>query len=128
VGGHVTDAGIPLKEQLPWRAAPDFASVLGVRGGIFDVFPGGAGEHIAMVRGVLERPLDARLSINISVHSRAGIPFARGSTVISPGDRSFEAGLALLAMEGYAHLKATKRQAIADRVWTRRAYALLSAR
>ena len=42
---------------------------------------------------------------------------------VSKGDREFRAPLALLAMEGYAHISTAERQAIHQRVWQRRAYA-----
>jgi hypothetical protein len=59
----------------------------------------------------------------VRVHSRAGIPLATAAIDVNKGDREFKASLALLAMEGYAHLGPAERQAIHQRVWQRRAFA-----
>jgi len=76
-----------------------------------------------MLHGSLVRPLSSPLRLLLRVHSSAGIPLASVIVEVSAGDGSFQTPpLAVLAMEGYAHLAPAARRAVEQRVWSRRAY------
>jgi hypothetical protein len=112
-------------ERLPWQGDRRVMSSLGILSDL-EVCPSPT-DAVPHVRGVLAAPLAAKASLVVRVHSRAGIPLASASVDLKPGDREFEAGLTLLAMEGYAHLSRRARQEVERRVWSRRAYATGSA-
>jgi hypothetical protein len=82
------------------------------------------GEELPKLRCLLSRPVPEQVSLVVRVHSRAGIPLASVAVEVNPGDRAFETSrVAVLAMEGYAHLNRAERQAVERRVWSRRAFA-----
>ena len=112
-------------ERLPWRVDGRLVRTLGVLGDL-EICPQEAG-ILPRVRCALPRPVTAKVSLTVRVHSRAGIPLAYASVDVNPGDRAFEAPLALLAMEGYVHLGRRARQDVERRVWSRRAFATGSA-
>jgi hypothetical protein len=64
----------------------------------------------------------------LRVHNSAGIPIIEGHCMIEAGQRQvvFEA-LRPLGIEAYAHKSAAEQQAVARRIWGRRAYGVLSA-
>jgi hypothetical protein len=85
-------------------------------------------EDMPTLRCVLARPATSKASLLLQVHSRAGIPLAAAVVGVAPGDRAFETPpLAMLAMEGYAHLAPGARRAVERRVWSRRAYVTVTA-
>jgi hypothetical protein len=113
-------------DRLPMRIESRVSRVLGLRQGDLEIWPGTPGE-LPNLRCVLPRPATAKASLVLRVHSRAGIPLASGSIDVHPGDQMFETSLAVLAMEGYAHLGRADRRLIEERVWLRRSFATLSA-
>jgi hypothetical protein len=113
-------------ERLPWRVEGRLALALGMPPGDLEICPKDTGE-LPSLRCVLSRPATTKVSMLLRVHSRAGIPLAHATIVVNPGDRGFETPLAVLAMEGYAHLGREERLAIERRVWLRRSFATGSA-
>ena len=111
---------MPGIERLPWRGDHRVIHSLRILGDL-EVCPSPRGTF-PHVRGAFAAPLAAKALLVLRVHSRAGIPLAFASVDLGPGDRDFEAGLTLLAMEGYAHLGERARQEVERRVWSRRAY------
>jgi hypothetical protein len=109
-------------DRLPWRVDTRLAAALGGDSGEIQVRLDEQDQGLTL-RGVLPRPAVARVSLILRIHSSAGIPLASASISLSPGDRSFEAPIAFLAMEGYSHFAREKREAIERRVWLRRAFA-----
>jgi hypothetical protein len=112
-------------ERLPWQGDRRVMRSLGILSDL-EVCPSPT-DAVPHVRGVLTAPLAANASLVVRVHSRAGIPLAFASVDLRPGDREFETGLTLLAMEGYGHLSQRARREVERRVWSRRAYATGSA-
>lgn len=108
-------------ERLPWRVDGRLARALGGPDHL-EVCTQAPGA-LPIVRCVLARPVAARVSLTVRVHSRAGIPLAQASVDVNPGDSGFETTLALLAMEGYTRLGRRAREEVQRRVWSRRAYA-----
>jgi hypothetical protein len=113
-------------DRLPLRIESRTARVLGLRQGDLEICPGTPGD-LPSLRCVLPRPVTAKASLVLRVHSQAGIPLASASIDVHPGDRMFETSLAVLAMEGYAHLGRADRRLVEERVWVRRSFATLSA-
>jgi hypothetical protein len=115
--------GADTLEQLPFRVDGPLASALGISAGHLEVRPRGS-QDLPALRCVLPRPVRGPLSLVVRVHSKAGIPLAAAPVAIADGDSGFETtSLAMLAMEGYAHLDARERSAVEQRVWSRRAFA-----
>ena len=110
-------------EQLPWRVDRQLARAIGGEPRTLEVCPIDIPDDLPPVRYVFAQPAVSKVSIVVRVHSRAGIPLATAAVEVAAGDRGFRTPLALLAMEGYAHVGAAERQAIYRRVWLRRAYA-----
>lgn len=85
--------------------------------------PGGPGPAFSCA---LEQPLRTAVAMRVTARTRAGIPLASAVVTLEPGAaRVSVPALPLLAMEGYAHLKADERQGIARRVWARCGYVTL---
>jgi hypothetical protein len=113
-------------ERLPLRLEGRLARILGTEADKVEVIHGTPGE-LPNLRCVLPRAANASISLVLRVHSAAGIPLVAGSVDVEPGDAEFNtAQLAVLAMEGYAHLTAADRHAVEARVWSRRAFATAS--
>ena len=110
-------------EQLPWRVDRHLARALGPQQPTLEVCPIDAEAYLPSLRCVFAQPAADNVSVVVRVHSRAGIPLATAAIDVNKGDREFKAPLALLAMEGYAHIGPAERQAIHQRVWQRRAFA-----
>jgi hypothetical protein len=110
-------------ERLPWRVDRHLARAIGPQQPTLEVCPIDAEACLPSLRCVFAQPAADNVSVVVRVHSRAGIPLATAVIDVSKGDREFKAPLALLAMEGYAHIGAAERQAIHQRVWQRRAFA-----
>jgi hypothetical protein len=110
-------------EQLPWRADRQLVRAIGPQQATLEVCPIAPDASLPSLRCVFAQPAAASVSVMVRVHSRAGIPLATAAIDVNKGDREFKASLALLAMEGYAHLGPAERQAIHQRVWQRRAFA-----
>ena len=110
-------------EQLPWRVDRQLARAIGHQQPTLEVCPVDSDAALPSLRCVFAQPAAARVSVMVRVHSRAGIPLATAAIDVNKGDREFKASLALLAMEGYAHVSTAERRAIHQRVWQRRAYA-----
>ena len=110
-------------EQLPWRVDRHLARAIGPQRPTLEVCPTAPDADLPSLRCVFAQPAADKVSVVVRVHSRAGIPLATASIDVNKGDREFKAPLALLAMEGYAHIGAAERQAIHQRVWQRRAFA-----
>ena len=74
----------------------------------------------------IAQPVASRLSVRVTVRTRAGIPLAASVVTLQPGAvRVSVPSLPLLAMEGYAHLKTDERQGLVRRVWARRGFVTL---
>ena len=112
-------------ERLPSRVDSGLARSLGVPDDL-EIHPRTEGT-LPYVRCRLARPITTRVVVTVRVHTRAGIPLAWASAEVNPGDRVFEAPMALLAMEGYSRLGRRARQDVEYRVWSRRAFATVSA-
>jgi hypothetical protein len=110
-------------EQLPWRVDRYLARAIGPQPSTLEVCPIDPEALLPSLRCVFVQPATATVSVMVRVHSRAGIPLATAAIDVNKGDREFKVSLALLAMEGYAHIGPAERQAIHHRVWQRRAYA-----
>jgi hypothetical protein len=113
-------------DRLPLRVESRTSRFLGLQHGDLEIRPGNPGD-LPNLRCLLPRPVTATASLVLRVHSRAGIPLASASIAVHAGDEMFETPVAVLAMEGYAHLGRAERQVIEGRVWLRRAFATLSA-
>ncbi len=121
----VSDLVHPISDtdRLPLRLEGRLMSLLGMNTGYLEICSGDP-EELPTLRCVLPQPVAERVSLVVRVHSRAGIPLASVAVEMNPGDQAFETPrVALLAMEGYAHLNRAERRAVERRVWSRRAFA-----
>lgn len=85
--------------------------------------PDGPGPAFACVLG---QPARSPLAVRVTLRSKAGIPLAASVVTVESGAaRITVPSLPLLAMEGYAHLKADERQGVERRVWSRHAFVTL---
>ena len=113
-------------ERLPLRVESGLAGVLGLKEGQLELLD--AQGAAPAVRCNWERPASADTSFVLRVHATSGIPLATSPVSVFRGDRAFEARqLSFVAMEGYSHLTPVERRQVEDRVWSRRAYATVSA-
>jgi hypothetical protein len=110
-------------ERLPWRVERSLARLLELP----DYVEVSRTPERSSLRCVLARPSTVTISLVLRVHSQSGIPLASASVAVRPGDSSFEAPVALIAMEGYTHLSPRARHEVENRVWSRSAYAVASA-
>jgi hypothetical protein len=118
---------IERMETLPWRSEPRLAKKLNATGGELKLRFETAGV-LPTLLCALPRPASQRINLVLRVHSRAGIPLAIATAELTPGASTFESTpVAVLAMEGFAHVSPMVRQRIEARVWSRRAYAVASA-
>jgi hypothetical protein len=78
------------------------------------------------LHGTLTAATTAPQMLTVQVHNRAGIPIITGHMTLEPGVHHFTIqDLHPLGIEAYAHYSAEQRMLIAQRVWSRAAYATL---
>lgn len=74
----------------------------------------------------LEQPLARALTVTLRIHNQAGIPIIEAYSQIAVGAATLTFGeLNPLGIEAYAHSPPERRLEVAQRVWSRRAYAIL---
>jgi hypothetical protein len=77
--------------------------------------------------GELGQAAPASLKLILRVHNRAGIPIVEGQSQIEAGQQQITfTNLHALGIEAYAHKTEAERAEIAQRIWSRRAYATLT--
>jgi len=99
--------------------------VLGIATGDLEVLQQNPTE-LPILRCVLPYAVRTKVSLVLTVHSRAGIPLASASAHLDVGERIVESSqLAAIAMDGYVHLNRAQQQTVEARVWSRRAFATI---
>jgi hypothetical protein len=74
----------------------------------------------------LPTPAMQAYSLLLQVHNSAGIPIISASSSLSLGEqRVIFSDLSPIGIEAYAHKPAAERSQIAQRIWTRRSYAMI---
>lgn len=111
------DTAVLLVKNAPQTAGlPDTLSV----------GPEQADNTLPWLRGTLTTATTVLQMLTVQVHNRAGIPIMAGKTILEPGAQHFTIqDLHPLGIEAYAHYSAEQRMLIAQRVWSRAAYATL---
>ncbi|MGH2524557.1 MAG: hypothetical protein ACRDH2_18785 [Anaerolineales bacterium] len=79
------------------------------------------------LHGELEAAAPKPLVLLLRVHNRAGIPLVEGHCQVRAGQRQVTfRDLRPLGIEAYAHKPEAQRIEVAQRIWSRRAYASLA--
>jgi hypothetical protein len=74
----------------------------------------------------LARPTGHAFIVTLRIHNQAGIPIIEAHSRLAAGaDTLIFSELTPLGIEAYAHAPAERRLEVAQRVWSRRAYAVL---
>jgi hypothetical protein len=114
-------------EPLPLRPASDRHAPADLPPAL-SVDPASDHEGLPALTGELPRPAPRRMRLVLRVHNAAGVPIAAGEAHVGAGEARVEfRALHALGIEAYAHVPADERVRIARRIWSRRAYGVLSA-
>jgi hypothetical protein len=77
----------------------------------------------------LPQAVAATVVVTLRIHNKAGIPIIEATTELSSGaDQVTFTTLNPLGIEAYAHAPEDRRLEVAQRVWSRRAYATVQCR
>lgn len=84
-------------------------------------------EAMPVLHGELETATLRPLRLVLRVHNQAGIPILEAHSQLPAGQRQFTFDdLRPLGIEAYAHKSTSEQQAVARRIWSRRAYGTLT--
>jgi hypothetical protein len=109
--------------MLPVRGTPPAASLPDK----LSAGPEHAENGLPWLHGELRAPTQEPQMLTVRVHNNAGIPVIVGHALLEAGAQHITIrDLLPLGIEAYAHYSAEQRLHIAQRVWSRVAYATLS--
>lgn len=82
---------------------------------------------IPWLHGDLDTPASEPLRLVLRIYNQSGIPIIEGQSDIAAGDRQMVfQELYALGIEAYAHAREAERIAVAQRVWSRRRYGIIT--
>jgi hypothetical protein len=82
---------------------------------------------IPWLHGELDTPASEPLRLVLRIYNQTGIPIIEGQSNIAAGDQQIVfQELYALGIEAYAHTREAERVAVAQRVWSRRRYGIIT--
>jgi hypothetical protein len=82
---------------------------------------------IPWLHGDLDTPASEPLRLVLRIYNQSGIPIIEGQSNVATGDQQviFQE-LYALGIEAYAHAREVERVAVAQRIWSRRRYGIIT--